>query len=155
MSSSPFSAEVTSTFQSKLDEACAAAAGPHQIPGTVFVVVDRHGTQKFAHAAGKRGFETEEPMTLDSIFWIASCTKLITVVACMQLVEKGLLALDDEASVEKYLPELKDVRVLVKDESGKLKLEEKKRAITLRMLLSHTGLYFSSCILISLVVHRI
>ncbi|TKA42725.1 hypothetical protein B0A55_13308, partial [Friedmanniomyces simplex] len=73
-------------------------------------------------------------MTLDSIFWIASCTKMITGVACMQLVEQGKLSLDDPAQVEGLCPELKDVKVLQPDGS----LFAKKRGISLRMLLTHT-----------------
>lgn len=117
----------------KADAACAdQAAG---IPGAVVVVVGRDGKELFSHAAGKRGYGSDEPMTLDSIFWMASCTKMIIGIACMQLVEKGLLNLDDSGQVEKLCPELRDVKVLQDDGT----LVEKKRGITLRMLLSHTA----------------
>jgi CubicO group peptidase (beta-lactamase class C family) len=43
-------------------------------------------------------------MTMDSVFWIASCTKMITGIACMQLVEQGKLSLDDGDQVEKIAP---------------------------------------------------
>ena len=56
-------------------------------------------------------------MTLDTIFWIASCTKLITSIAFMQIVEQGKLALNDAKLVEKIVPELKDVKVI---DNGKL-----------------------------------
>lgn len=102
------------------------------------VVVDKNGEELFAHSAGKRGHESSEPMTLDSIFWIASCTKMITGIACMQLVEKGILSLDSSTLVESLCPELKEAKVLTDDG----KLVEKKRGITLRMLLSHTGMNF-------------
>lgn len=105
------------------------------IPGVAVVVVNKNGEEIFAHAAGKRGVGSDEPMTLDNIFWIASCTKMIAGIACMQLVERGVLALDDSDMVEKLCPELRDVKVLESDG----KLVEKKRSITLRMLLSHTG----------------
>ncbi|TKA72630.1 hypothetical protein B0A55_05973 [Friedmanniomyces simplex] len=65
----------------------------------------------------------------------ASCTKIITGVACMQLVEQGKLSLDDPAQVEGLCPELKDVKVLQPDGS----LVAKKRGISLRMLLTHTA----------------
>lgn len=74
-------------------------------------------------------------MTLDNVFWIASCTKMIAGIACMQLVEQGKLHLDDGDEIEKLLPEFKDLKVLQKDGT----LVEKKRKITLRMLLTHTG----------------
>lgn len=73
-------------------------------------------------------------MTLDTVFWIASCTKLITSIACMQLVEQGKLALDDAKLVEKIAPELKDVKVI---DNGKLVAKE--GGVTLRMLLTHTA----------------
>lgn len=53
----------------------------------------------------------------------------------MQLVEKGVLKLDDDEQIESLCPELKTLKVLKKDRT----LEDKKKAITLRMLLSHTA----------------
>jgi CubicO group peptidase (beta-lactamase class C family) len=60
---------------------------------------------------------------------------MITGLACMQLVERGKLSLDDAAQTEKLCPELKDLQVLQPDG----KLVAKKGGITLRMLLAHTG----------------
>lgn len=105
------------------------------IPGAVVVVVGKDGKELFSHAAGKRGTGNKEQMTLNTIFWIASCTKMIVGVACMQLVEKEILKLDDSEQIEELCPELRDVKVFQKDG----KLVEKKRGITLRMLLSHTA----------------
>jgi len=51
------------------------------------------------------------------------------------LVEKGVLSLDDAATVERLVPELKDVKVLTSEG----KLVPKNKGITLRMLLSHTA----------------
>lgn len=79
-------------------------------------------------------------MTLDTIFWIASCTKMVAGIACMQLVEQGKLHLDDADEAAKLVPELARVKVFDGyDSNGKPKLVEKKKGITLRMLLSHTG----------------
>lgn len=81
-------------------------------------------------------------MTLDSIFWIASCTKMIAGIAAMQLVEQGELKLDDADLAEKLAPELKRAKILKGfGEDGKPNLVEKKNRITLRMLLSHTGMF--------------
>jgi len=127
------SAEQVKVLQQKVDAACAdQEAG---IPGATVVVVGRDGQEHFAYSSGKRGYGSSESMNLDNIFWIASCTKMIVGIACMQLVEQGLLALDDSKQVETLVPELKAVKVLQDDG----KLVEKKRGITLRMLLSHTG----------------
>jgi CubicO group peptidase (beta-lactamase class C family) len=54
--------------------------------------------------------------TPDTVCWIASCTKLMTTIAVMQCVEKGLLNLDDDVS-ETHLPEFKDAQVLLKVEN--------------------------------------
>lgn len=126
------STEVVDSLKSKIDSVTNAAEG---IPGTVFVATNKKGDVLFEHASGKIGAGRDEPMTMDSVFWIASCTKMITGIACMQLVEQGKLALDDVEQVEKIAPELKAVQVL--DEGGKL--VDKKKGITLRMLLNHTG----------------
>lgn len=105
------------------------------IPGTTVVVVGKDGKELLAHSAGKRGAESKDPMTLDNIFWIASCTKMLVGVACMQLVEQGILKLDDAEQTEGLCPELKSLKVLQPDGS----LVEKKNGITLRMLLTHTA----------------
>lgn len=127
------SSEAVSKLKSAFDDACADR--DKGLPGVVGIAIGKDGKELFAHASGKRGFGSDEPMSLDSIFWIASCTKMITGIACMQLVEQGKLSLDDAAQTEGLCPELKNVQVLQPDG----KLVAKKRGITLRMLLSHTG----------------
>ncbi|KAF2728806.1 beta-lactamase/transpeptidase-like protein [Polyplosphaeria fusca] len=127
------SADTIKKLRQTVEDACRSPT--EDIPGVAIVVVDRNGKEIFAHAAGKRGSQVSEPMTLDNVFWIASCTKMIVGIACMQLVEKGMLSLDDGDQLEKLCPELKDIQVLQDDR----KLVDKKRKITLRMLLSHTA----------------
>ncbi|WPG97451.1 Hypothetical protein R9X50_00022600 [Acrodontium crateriforme] len=109
------------------------------VAGLVFVAVDRQGNQIAAAASGQKGVgETKgsrEPMTLDTVFWIASCTKILATIACMQAVEQGKLHLDDAKEVYKLCPELEKVQVLQDDGT----LVDKKSDITLRMLLSHTS----------------
>lgn len=116
-----------------VDEACKDQT--YGIPGATVAVVGRDGSELFAHSAGKRGVSSSEPMTLDSIFWIASCTKMLAALACMQLVEQGRLNLDDGEGLENLLPELKELKVLREDGT----FEAKNKAITLRMLLTHTA----------------
>lgn len=122
----------TELLQKAFDDACADR--DKGLPGVVGVAVGRDGNELFAHAAGHRGFGSAEPMTLDNIFWVASCTKMITGIACMQLVEQGKLSLDDAAQVGNLCPELKNLQVLQPDG----KIENKNKGITLRMLLAHT-----------------
>ena len=80
-----------------------------KIPGGVAVVAHR-GKVAYVASFGYRNLESKEPMTVDTIFAIASMTKPITCVWVMRLVEQGKIGLDDPIS--KYLPELKDLRVL-------------------------------------------
>jgi CubicO group peptidase (beta-lactamase class C family) len=74
------------------------------------------------------------PMRADAILRIQSMTKAITAVAALRLVEAGRLELDQ--SIEEWLPELADRRVLstpgaTLDDTGPA-----QRAITLRHLLT-------------------
>jgi len=87
--------------------------------------------------AGKLNTEVIEPQkfTTDTVCWMASCTKLMTTVAALQCVERGLLRLDTD--ITDVLPELKDIDILVKmvdDGSGGKKpvLKKSKGKITLR-----------------------
>lgn len=132
----PLSDNVIQNLKKAVDDACADPKS--DIPGTSVVVVGKDGKELFAYSAGKRGVNSTEKMSLDNVFWIASCTKMIAGVACMQLVEQGKLHLDDGDEIERLIPELKDVKVLQKD--GKLVRKNKK--ITLRMLLTHTGMRY-------------
>ena len=49
------------------------------------------------------------PITRNSIFDLFSATKLITAICALQLVERSLLALDDDAS--RWVPELKGKKI--------------------------------------------
>lgn len=69
---------------------------------------------------------------------IASVTKLLTSISVVQLVEKGLIGLDDD--VEDILPSLKERQILLGfDDAGVPQYRPKTTAITLRHLLTHTS----------------
>ena len=91
------------------------------IPGTV-LIVGHNGQVMYRKAYGSRALEPRrEAMTLDTIFDLASLTKVIvTTTAVMQLVERGKVRLNDP--VAKYLPEFK---------------QNGKEDITVRQLLTH------------------
>lgn len=94
-------AEAVPALQSQID---ALTSDPNGAPGVVFAAVNKKGEVVFEHASGKVGAGRPEPMTMNNVFWIASCTKMITGIACMQLVEQGKLSLDDSDQVEKLAP---------------------------------------------------
>jgi CubicO group peptidase (beta-lactamase class C family) len=86
-------------IQSILDSAVADPTTG--VPGIAFVAVNKNGTVLTQNAAGKRGLSSDEPMTSDTtVLWIASCTKLITAISAMQLVEQGKLDFDDAEQVD-------------------------------------------------------
>lgn len=112
------------------------------IPGLVFCVVDSAGNQLSHCASGRQGHDLDCLMDENTRFWFASCTKMITAIAAMQLVEANEIRLDDGDQLEQILWELQDRKVLVEDAKGQLSLVDKRTKITLRMLLSHTGWQF-------------
>ena len=128
---------VNQTAQSSVQSSLDSVTGDKStgVAGLVFVAVDKNGDEICANASGKKGLNDRTPVDMDTVFWIASCTKLLAAMACMQAVEQGKLRLDDHQQIYELCPELKAVKVF--EEGGKL--VEKEREITLRMLLSHTA----------------
>ncbi|OAP57940.1 hypothetical protein AYL99_08678 [Fonsecaea erecta] len=110
------------------------------IPGVEVCVVNRQGQNIFQAAHGRVGASNDAGLLqTNSIFWLASASKLVLSIACMQLVEKALLSLDDADQVEQLCPRLKDVHVVQRSADGSLSFEDKKGRITLRMLMNHTA----------------
>jgi len=72
-----------------VDAAIEQAVGEAQIPGAV-LIVGHHGQVIYRKAYGSRALEPRrEAMTLDTVFDLASLTKVIaTTTAVMQLVER-------------------------------------------------------------------
>jgi len=68
-----------------------------------------------------------------------SMTKLIVSLAAIQLVEKGVLSLDDPAVIEKNLPELVNLDIVTEVKDGKATYKKRTQPITLRHLLTHTN----------------
>jgi uncharacterized protein YbbC (DUF1343 family)/CubicO group peptidase (beta-lactamase class C family) len=104
-----------------VDSVIRQAIADGTIPGAV-LIVGHDGKIIYRKAYGERALEPHrEPMTVDTIFDIASLTKVVaTTTAVMQLVEQGRVRLNDP--VAKYVPDFA--------QSG-------KQDITLRQLLTH------------------
>ncbi len=88
-------------------------------------------------AYGFQNLETKTPMSKDTIFRIYSMSKPVTGVALMMLHEEGKFHLDDP--VEKYIPEMADMQVFVREDGGELVTEPADHPMTIRELMSHTG----------------
>ncbi|HME36165.1 MAG TPA: serine hydrolase [Candidatus Sulfotelmatobacter sp.] len=104
-----------------VDAVIEKAIADGNIPGAV-LVVGHDGAVIYRKAYGSRALEPRrEPMTLDTVFDLASLTKVIaTTTAVMQLVEQGKVRMNDP--VAKYVPEF---------------AQNGKEDITVRQLLTH------------------
>jgi CubicO group peptidase (beta-lactamase class C family) len=101
------------------------------MPGLV-TLVSRHG-EVHVDAIGRLAFDGP-PMTRDTIFRITSMTKPIAAAAAMILVDEGRLRLDD--SLDRWLPELANRKVLLAVDVPIHQTVPARRAITLRDLLT-------------------
>jgi uncharacterized protein YbbC (DUF1343 family) len=90
-----------------LDSAIHQAIQDKKIPGAV-LVVGHHGSIAYRKAYGNQALlPAPEAMTLDTIFDVASLTKVVaTTPSVMRLFEQGKLRLADNVNV--YLPEFQD-----------------------------------------------
>ena len=104
-----------------VDSIIEQAVADANIPGAV-LVVGHDGAEIYRKAYGYRALEPRrEAMTLDTVFDLASLTKVIaTTTAVMQLFEEGKVRMNDP--VAKYLPEF---------------AQNGKEDITIRQLMTH------------------
>lgn len=107
----------------QIESICNSAIAEKKFPGCVVVVGNSNGIQ-YQQAFGNRRLLPEpEPMTVDTLFDMASLTKPIaTATSVMRLVDQGQIDLD--APVARYIPEF---------------APNGKDAITVRQLLTHQG----------------
>jgi uncharacterized protein YbbC (DUF1343 family)/CubicO group peptidase (beta-lactamase class C family) len=113
----PGSPKMRAILDPILDQSIAAG----DIPGAV-LLVGHNGRVIYRKAYGSRALEpVREPMTVDTIFDLASLTKCIaTATSIMKLVEEGRVRLNDPVAA--YLPEF---------------AQNGKKDITIRELLTH------------------
>src|SRR5215212_8778672 len=78
-----------------IDDAFQRAVDGQKVPGVVAMAATDKGVV-YESAVGFRDIASGRRMTLDTVFWIASMTKAVTATACMQLVERGKLKLDQK-----------------------------------------------------------
>jgi D-alanyl-D-alanine carboxypeptidase len=108
-------------------DALLATAVEQGIPGVV-LTVEQGGESVFSGAAGVANLETQTPLTIADRFRIYSITKTFVATVVLQLVDEGVLTLDD--TVTQWLD---DPAV------GKIPNIE---TVTIRQLLTHTsGIY--------------
>ena len=114
------------TLNTKLRDEIQSFVARKEIPGAVAMVVDKERVLQIA-SAGFSNLETNEALSPDNLFWIASMSKPITAICVMMLVDEGRLTLDDP--IAKYLPKMKGL----KTESGE------SVAVSILQTLNHTS----------------
>jgi uncharacterized protein YbbC (DUF1343 family)/CubicO group peptidase (beta-lactamase class C family) len=100
----PESVGMSSDRLAKIDEAVLESLARKDTPGAV-VLVARKGRAVYRKAFGDRAIEPKrEAMTVDTIFDLASLTKIVaTATSMMILVERGKVSLADPVAL--YIPE--------------------------------------------------
>src|SRR5260221_14249774 len=116
----------------RIDAALRQAVASGDVPGVVAMAASGEGVV-CAGAFVVRDLAAGTAMTGDTVFRIASMTKMVTAIGALQLVEQGRLALD--APVPDIDPTLSAPRVLEGfDAAGAPRLRPARRPITLRPL---------------------
>ncbi len=132
---SPESVGMSAERLARFDTLAAEYINNGRVAGVVALVL-RDGKIVHQTVQGVQDVSTGAPMRRDSIFRIASQTKLVISVATMILVEEGRLLLDDPLA--RYIPEYAETTVAVL-EGDEVIIEAAKRQITIKDLLIHTS----------------
>src|SRR5262249_48606512 len=122
---SPMPLDEQALFQS-LDPILTKFAADRHAPGLILGIV-ANGALAYAKAIGCRSVRSGDPMTVDTVFRIASMTKMFTALGLLHLRDLGKLQFDEP--VEDIVPELASLRYPTSD----------SRRIRVRDLLSHVG----------------
>src|SRR3954465_10885849 len=133
----PESVGVSADRVPRIETAMKKLIDDKQVAGLV-TLLERHGKMVGFTRVGQKDVRKTDPVQKDSIFRIYSMTKPLTGLAMMMLYEEGKWRLDDPLS--RYIPELARLKVYGgKNDDGTPKLEEAKRPMTMRELMTHTG----------------
>ena len=136
-SASPESVGMSTERLARLDAAMKHLVDDKQVAGLVTLVA-RHGKVVHFNAVGQLDNRKADPVQKDSIFRIYSMTKPVTGVAMMMLYEEGKWQINDPVS--KYIPEFGRLKVITgKNDDGTPKVEDARRSMTMRELMTHTG----------------
>ncbi|KAL8701046.1 MAG: hypothetical protein Q9224_000684 [Gallowayella concinna] len=123
-----------------MEEVFEKACADRKIPGAILLAANSSGSFKYENVFGVNSLQDmtcKVPLRMDSFLWIASCTKLMTSIAALQLVERGHFNLDDDMG--QFLPELADPQILTGFLDDKPQLTKARNKVTLRHLLTHSS----------------
>ncbi|KAK3321378.1 beta-lactamase/transpeptidase-like protein [Cercophora scortea] len=127
---------MSSAFEAKIERAIEDGT----IAGVVVLAKDKTGKLNYAKALGHASLDPAgtKPMQLDTVFTLASMTKLLTAVAVLQLVDRGLITLDTD--ITPHLPTLAALPILTGfDASNAPILTPRTTPLLVRHLLTHSS----------------
>ena len=102
------------------------------------VLIAQNDQIAWQESFGMRNMKTGTPLDKNSIYYIQSMTKPLISVAIMQLVEKGMIALEDP--VHKYIPAVKNLGITADVELGiDAPTRAPKKTMSIHHLLTHTA----------------
>ncbi len=107
-----------------------------KIPGALVAVI-RHGEEVYRDAYGMADMERSKPIADNTVFRLFSMTKPITSIGLLQLVERGLVQLDDPVS--KFIPEFADTQVYLSGNAESYETRPPDRPMEVVDLLRHTA----------------
>src|SRR3954463_9503342 len=120
----------------RVDEVLQHAVESGAVPNVVATAANADGPI-YEGAFGPKAVGKPDPVTVDTLYRIASMTKMVTTVAALQLVERGDLDLDDP--VAKYRPQFEELKVLDGGDGEEPRLRDPQSPATVRQLASHTS----------------
>jgi len=123
---------------SKLGEYFNNKIKENKIPGAI-VLIRKKNKIIFQNEYGYSNYHKKIKFKKDDIFRIASMTKLIANLAVLDLIEKGLISLEDP--IEKYIPKFKNPTILETFNPLDSSYTSKKalNKISIKHLLTHTS----------------
>jgi len=119
----------------RLDTVLQEHIDQNRLAGIVILVL-RDGKPIYERALGWRDKDAKQPMTVDTIFRIASQTKALTSGAILALMEDGRLT--PNMPVGRFIPAFAKTTVAVRGAGGPSTVPA-RRAITIADLLTHTA----------------
>lgn len=103
------------------------------LPGCTLHIAQR-GKTLYEGCFGYSDVENRVKMTPESVFRMASMSKLPLYVTLMILYERGLLFMDDPIS--KYFPEWKSSKKVIRDQNGEEKIVSTQRPVLVKDVMS-------------------